>query len=139
MNFLPFNFLNKVQDVKSKYPSLFYLFIFIVIISILSAMYLTTLKLNKSEIKINKNIEVENTNTFKGRVTYSYKDGDDVIYDLYSELGEFIATLKVGDKRLQVVEGLFVEIKGTLIKSRESTKNKDIIIVDQVSVQSKIE
>ena len=136
MQILPKNLYLQITNFKNRYPSIFFVTILIFLITLIFIFlpYFTRQKLNKDEIKINKQEVEKSVEFFEGRVVYSGKEGTKVIYDLQDSSGKIIATLVSNDARLEMVEGLRVKIYGTLIKGN-STK-KDSIIVKEVILQN---
>ena len=136
MNNLPNNSTNVILNFKNKYPSIFVTVLITIIVLSGYLLYSTTLKLNKSEIKINESQTSVPSDIYIGRVRFSGNvEGKDT-FELFSEDGEFIAELITEDEKLKLVENLVVQIKGDYLSGRNG--NKSIIIVDEVILNSSV-
>lgn len=91
--------------------------------------YIREITLKKSEIRsdlLPKTSTQASKNSFKGRVTYidpKQYEVDGIRYALYDTKNTEIILLKTTDQKLDLLEGIYVEVFGTLQKTTDGKHN----------------
>jgi hypothetical protein len=130
------NLYIKIEQLKGKDLLVYLLKIFVVFLIVGFILgYVKYLVLNKNENKkqaLNQTAEIKPT-SYEGTVTFvsgNKYSTENIKYALTDKKGSEIILLKTSDKKLDLLEGLNVMVKGSL--SKTSTDNKDVLFVTEV-------
>lgn len=128
--------LPSFADKKTKY---------ILTLCVVTIFVLISFNINNQLLKTGKDLKENITNpqqrvstkTYQGKVVFvepSFYPDDQISFKLVDDFGNKKVLLKAVDDRLVVVEGLNVELSGSLTKTLN--KKEDVLIVEEVMVKN---
>lgn len=128
--------LPRFADKKTKY---------ILTLCVVTIFVLISFNINNQLLKTGKDLKENITNpqqrvsakTYQGKVVFvepSFYPDDQISFKLVDDFGNKKVLLKAVDDRLVVVEGLNVELSGSLTKTLN--KKEDVLIVEEVVVKN---
>lgn len=131
---------NKSEQMSGK--KILVLFVIIIVICLPLGIAIGNIikpKLNEDEILTGK----ENDQTksefsyYEGKIEYlnpAFYPGDDISFSLADSGGKQIILLKSKDQKLNIAEGLFVKVKGSVTKTKDG--KSDVLIVSEVIIKN---
>ncbi len=127
----------KLESMEAKKLLVILVNIFLVFLFVgLIIGYIRDSRLKKDEMLTNTAPNASLTpqkNSYQGRVMYldpKQYEADGIKYALYDTKGNEIILLKATDQKLELLEGIFVTVRGDLVKAKVSKKN--VLIVSEV-------